>query len=179
MRRFAIIIFFVLTGNILHVNAQKVKSNNPLIGTWKFVADQQVDESGKVVQEDKDVDGLLIYTNEGLMSVQFYWRGKRQPMMNDSIMNRDGISYGLGLGKNTWTTDDAKMLIDTYDAYFGKYDVDVKNSTVTHVIFANLRPEKSGTTYKRTYKVEGDNLYLRSTNPEMKWQTWLVRIKAQ
>jgi hypothetical protein len=157
-------------------NAQSIKPNNPLVGTWKLVADQQVDDTEKVIQQDNDVEGMLIYTNEGTMSVQFYWRGKRRPMLNDSIMNRDGVSYGLGLGKNTWTADQAKMLIDTYDAYFGVYTTDLESHIVTHVTRGNLRPEKSGTVYKRRYRIEGDNLYLRSIDLHMKWQVWLVKV---
>jgi hypothetical protein len=159
-------------------HAQNKKPNNSLVGTWKLVADQQVDDTGKVILQDKDVDGMLIYTDAGTMSVQFYWRGRRRPIMNDSVMNHDGVSYGLGLGENTWTAKQAKMMIDTYDAYFGSYITDLKNHIVTHLTRGNLRPEKSGTVYKRRFKIEGNNLYLRSVEPLMKWQVWLVRVKS-
>jgi hypothetical protein len=149
----------------------------PIVGCWHFIADQELDETGKVIRQDKQVDGMLIYTPEGYISVQFYWRGKRQPMITDSIMYHDGLSYGLGLGVNSWSTDEARKILDTYDAYFGCYLLNSKSHIVTHIVSGNLRPEKSGITYKRRYILKGDSLFLRSTDPKMKWQAALVRVK--
>ncbi len=36
-----------------------------LPGSWKLIADQQVDNNGKVISQDTAVSGLLIYTTEG------------------------------------------------------------------------------------------------------------------
>jgi hypothetical protein len=146
-----------------------------LTGSWKFVADQELDSNNRVVKEDTTVDGLLIYTADGKMSVQLLWQGTRRPILTDSIMNQDGISSGLGLGTNTWTSDQARLIIDTYDAYFGNYIVDWKDNIVTHVIDGTLRPEKTGTTYRRIFAVTDDTLLLRSTDPSKKWQAKWVR----
>jgi hypothetical protein len=146
-----------------------------LTGSWKFVADQELDSNNLVVKEDKNVDGLLIYTAGGKMSVQLLWQGTRNPIVTDSIMNQDGISSGLGLGINNWTADQAKLIIDTYDAYFGNYTVDWKNSIVTHTIDGNLRPEKAGTAYSRKFTVKDDTLLLRSTDLSKKWQAKWIR----
>lgn len=97
-------------------------------------------------------------------------------MMNDSIMSHDGVSHATGFGKNTWTVEQARTIIDTYDAYFGDYTIDWPNQVVTHVVTGNLRPEKLGKTYHRKFEFKGDTLLLRDTNPEMKWQAAWVRI---
>ena len=146
-----------------------------LAGSWKFVADQELDSNNLIVKEDTNVDGLLIYTADGKMSVQLLWQGTRKPMITDSIMNQDGISSGLGLGTNTWTTDQARLIIDTYDAYFGNYSVDWEHNIVTHIIDGNLRPEKNGTTYRRVFTVQDDTLLLRSTDLSKRWQTKWVK----
>jgi len=61
-----------------------------------MVADQEVDSTGRVKAEDTTVRGLLIYTAAGKMSAQTQWPKLRRPIMSDSIMNGDGISFGLG-----------------------------------------------------------------------------------
>ncbi len=157
---------------------QKQQNNDKLLsGSWKFIADQEVDDNNQVKNEDTSVSGLLIYTVDGKMSVHLLWQGSRASLMNDTIMNQDGKSFGVGLGNNSWTPDQSRKIIDTYDAYFGDYSVDWKNKIVTHTIGGNLRPEKEGTTYKRAFQINGDTLFLRSADPDpnMKWQTKWIR----
>ncbi|WP_336517948.1 lipocalin-like domain-containing protein [Pollutibacter soli] len=146
-----------------------------LTGSWKFVADQQLDESGHVVAEDRNVDGLLVYTATGQMSVQLVWFGTRQPLITDTVMNADGVTPGIGLGTNKWSDKENRAWIDSYDAYFGEYQIDEKNKVVTHRINGNLRPEKKFKEYKRSYQLTGDTLYLKSTDPAMEWRTIWVR----
>ncbi len=158
---------------------KEVKENPSFTGSWKFVADQEIDNNNQVKNEDTNVRGLLIYTDEGKMSVQLLWHGSRASMLTDSIMNQDGKATGVGMGNNTWTPDQARKIIDTYDAYFGDYSVDWSNHIVTHTISANLRPEKEGAVYKRAYNLVGDTLYLRSADPDttMRWQTKWIKVK--
>lgn len=159
---------------------KKEDGNNLLVGSWKFIADQELDSNNKVINEDRQVTGLLIYTGNGKMSVQLLWYGRRTAMMNDTIMHQDGISVGVGLGNNSWTIDQARKIIDTYDAYFGDYLIDWKNKIVTHTISGNLRPEKPGIFYKRSFHIKGDSLFLRSADPnlQMRWQTaWIKSNK--
>ncbi len=158
-------------------SSEKLKgAPDSLLGSWKLVADQQVDSLGKVVLQDTAVSGLIIYTPEGKMSVQWLCYGTRNPIMNDTIMSHDGVTYGTGFGKNTWTMEQARTLIDTYDAYFGAYTIDWENQVVTHVVTGNLRPEQTGKTYYRKFQLKGDTLLLRDTNPSMYWQAAWVRI---
>ena len=157
---------------------QKQEPNNKLlIGSWKFIADQELDDNNQVKNQDTNVSGLLIYTLDGKMSVQLLWHKSRALLVSDSIMKQDGKSFGVGLGNNTWTLDQARKIIDTYDAYFGVYSVNWKDKIVTHTISGNLRPEKERTSYKRAFQVKGDTLFLRSADPapNMKWQTMWIR----
>src|ERR1035437_9817478 len=159
---------------------QKEENNDKLlIGSWKFIADQELDNNNQVKNEDTNVRGLLIYTVDGKMSVQLLWHGSRTSLVNDTIMNQDGKSFGVGLGNSSWTLDQSRKIIDTYDAYFGDYSVDWENKVVTHTISGNLRPEKEGTSYKRAFQIKGDTLFLRSADPDpnMKWQTKWIRNK--
>jgi hypothetical protein len=157
-------------------SSNKAKNNNDsFLGSWKMVAEQEVDSTGRINRQDTKVSGLLVYTPEGKMSVQLLYNGTRKHILTDSIMNYDGVSNSIGLGANTWTSEQAKTFIDTYDAYFGDYSIDWQNSIVTHVITGNLRPEKIGTIYKRRFNLNGDTLFLRDTKPDMKWRIVWVR----
>ncbi|MBL0745858.1 lipocalin-like domain-containing protein [Chryseolinea lacunae] len=152
-------------------------NDRALTGTWRFVADQQIDSQGNVLMEDLNVDGLLIYTPDGNMSVQLLWHKKREPLLTDSIMQHDGTSTGIGLGDNSWTPEQNRIWIDTYDAYFGEYTVDWEHRVVTHTITGNLRPEKNATEYKRKFVLRGDTLFLKSVDPRQQWQVmWLRKI---
>ena len=150
--------------------------HDQLIGTWKFVADQQIGDSGKIVNEDRNVDGLLVYTQTGQMSVQLIWFSNREPFMSDSIMKSDGVSRGVGLGANNWTLEESRIWIDTYDAYFGEYEIDQKRKIVKHRINGNLRPEKRKTEYQRSFLLDRDTLFLMSTDSSQRWRTvWIKK----
>jgi Lipocalin-like domain len=177
--RLILLLIFIGSFTIYSCNSSSEKvqgAPDSLLGSWKLVADQQVDSLGKVVLQDTSVSGLIIYTPEGKMSVQWLCYGTRNPIMNDSIMSYDGVSYGTGFGKNTWTVEQARTIIDTYDAYFGDYTIDRENQVITHVVTGNLRPEKIEKTYNRKFQLKGDTLLLRDTNPAMYWQAAWVRI---
>ena len=58
-------------------------------------------------------------------------------------MQYDGNSSGLGIGQNNWTPEQDNVLIDSYDAYFGRYFVDRSEGIITHKINGNMRPEKA------------------------------------
>lgn len=157
--------------------ANKIPSSTPIVGTWKYVSDQLLDTGGQVIRQDTDVDGLLIYTDQGKMSMQFYWRGSRSHILNDSIMNYNGKSTGLGMGENSWPLDITRKLIDTYKAYFGDYVYDPVKHHVVHTNLGNIRPEKEGIQYERNVIIQGDSLYLSNVDTAERWRAVCVRVK--
>ena len=171
MNKIAIILNLVLV-----IILCSCKENNPLVGTWKFVADQEIDSLQNVIRQDTNVNGLLIYMPNGKMSAQLLWNEKRNSILTDSIMKNDGNSNAVGLGTNSWTEELNRVFIDTYDSYFGNYTIDWENNIVTHRINGNLRPEKNLTEYKRQFKLNGDTLYLRSSDPKQRWRVVWTKI---
>src|SRR4029078_2602185 len=151
--------------------------NEPVLGSWRFVEEQELDSTGEVINRDTNVAVLLIYSPEGKMNVQLLYKGTRQKIITDTIMNNDGMSSHLGLGFNTWPTEQARTIIDTYDAYFGDYSIDWKEQIVTHTMTGNLRPQKSGTIYKRRFQLRNDTLFLRDAKPNQYWQVIWVKNK--
>jgi Lipocalin-like domain len=173
----ATVLFIFIVSCRTSGNKAETEIENKLAGSWTFIADQLLDSANNVIAQDTAVTGLLIYTTDGKVSVQFVWKGTRSSMLNDTIMNKDGMSNGLGLGFNKWNTEEARTLIDTYDAYFGDYLVDWNGGTVTHIVKGNLRPEKEGTVHNRIFRLKGDSLFLKSADPVNRWRAVCVRTE--
>ena len=68
-------------------------------------------------------------------------------------------------------------MVETYDAYFGTYDVDQAQHLVTHHVEGELRPNLVGAAYQRRYEVDGDRLLLSSANPAERWRVVWERVK--
>jgi len=83
-----ILLIILLTGiqSCKMTPAANNKTENKLIGSWKMVADQLLDNSYNVINQDTSVAGLIIYSPDGKMSAQLLWKGIRAPVMNDTIM---------------------------------------------------------------------------------------------
>jgi len=58
------------------------------------------------------------------MAVQLMYQGRPGVSTADDVPSR-----GVGLGHVGWSAEDARAAIDTYDAYFGTYEVDSPRST--------------------------------------------------
>jgi hypothetical protein len=179
MRTLLLLIFFFpfFFYSCKNLSSKAKNDNEPLLGSWRFVEEQELDSTGAVINRDANVDGLLIYSFEGKMNVQLLYKGTRQKIISETIMNNDGVSSHLGLGFNTWSTEQARTIIDTYDAYFGDYSIDSKDQIVTHTMTGNIRPEKSGTIYKRRFQLRNDTLFLRDAKPNQYWQVVWVKNK--
>ena len=138
-----------------------------------MVEDQTIDGTGQVVERDPDVVGMLIYTPQGRVAVQIMYR-KGRPTVTSS---QDVPSTGVGLGNIRWSAEAARAAIDTYDAYFGTYEVNLAKHTVTHHILAELRPYGVGAHYERRFEFHDGELWLTPTAPEEHWRVVWKRLR--
>ena len=76
-----------------------------------------------------------------------------------------------------WDADDARTAIDTYDAYFGTYEVDPERDLVTHVVVGELRPPGVGARYGRRFELRGDELWLTPEDPSEGWRVVWRRVR--
>jgi hypothetical protein len=143
-----------------------------LVGAWEAVEDQGLGPDGKVVARDTTVMGLLVYTPEGRMAVQLMYQARPEV----STAN-DEVSTGVGLGRIRWDAEDARAAIDTYDAYFGRYEIDPDRNLVTHVVEGELRPPGVGARYGRRFEFHGDELWLTPENPAEGWRVVWRRVR--
>jgi hypothetical protein len=143
-----------------------------LVGTWEAVEDQGLGPDGAVVARDTTVVGMLVYTPEGRMAVQLMYH--ERPAVSTA---NDVASTGVGLGQIRWEPDAARAAIDTYDAYFGTYEVDSERNVVTHVIVGELRPPGVGARYGRGFEFRGDELWLTPEDPSEGWRVVWRRVR--
>jgi len=119
-----------------------------LVGRWTLVALEAVRPNGEVVREwGPNPTGYLSYDASGFVSVQF---------MRDPRAAKPSREL---------TPDERRDAFESYYAYYGRFEVDDKEGSVTHHIQGSLRPYEVGTDLKRYFKLSGDRLDL-STPPQ-------------
>jgi hypothetical protein len=147
-------------------NHQADRAAYSLVGTWSAQAEETIDSAGRTVSSNP-ATGLLIYTPEGRVAVQIV------------VLPRPTVpAVPEGPGSvNAWDAEQARKVIETYDAYFGSYEADEVNHTVTHHVQGELRPNLDGAAFRRRYQIDGDRLTLRSTDPRETWQVLWKRVR--
>ena len=119
-----------------------------LVGRWKLVALEAVRPSGEVIREwGPNPTGYLSYDASGFVSVQF---------MRDPRAAKPSRAL---------TPDERSEAFESYYAYYGRFEVDDHEKSVTHHIQGSLRPYEVGADLKRFFTLSGDRLDL-STPPQ-------------
>ncbi len=123
-------------------------SKEKLIGTWKLISAEYRRADGIAIDYlgDKPV-GQLVYEARGNVSIQLMRRERPAFAVND----RAGS-----------TPQEAKAALDGYLAYFGTYDVNETQGTVTHHITGCAFPNWVGVDQTRYFELAGNRLTLRT-----------------
>jgi hypothetical protein len=118
---------------------------NPLIGTWAFVASEWKRADGRHANPfGAGATGMLTYDAGGHMAAQIM-RADRPP-------GPDGAP----------TIDSAfAAAVPGFLAYFGTYEIDASRGVVTHTVIASSFPRWVGTQHHRRFAIDGDELTLR------------------
>jgi hypothetical protein len=155
MRRYLVFAsILVLLAIVVFSFAQTRRGNEQIarkvIGTWKLIAIEATRPNGEVIRDwGQNPTGLIVYDSGGRMAVQFM----RDPRPTSA--------------SNPLTIEEKNTAFEGYYAYFGTYEFNEKDGTVTHHIQGSMRPYEVATDYKRFYKLEGNRLTL-STPPMLR-----------
>jgi hypothetical protein len=123
-----------------------VKDN--FVGVWKLVTSEFKRSDGSTAYPyGKEAIGMLIYNEHGHMSAQ--------------IMNPDRPIFVSG-GIRKGTAEEIKAAFDGYTAYFGIYEVDEEEGTVTHRVRGSYFPNWVGQDQKRFFEFSGNRLTLKT-----------------
>lgn len=115
-----------------------------LVGSWRLVLYETVDEGGRRSRPYGDAVGRLTYDADGNMTGQVM-----RP-------NRAPVSLGEGYAQQLRTA------YIGYIAYFGTYEVARDGQSVIHRVEASLNPAWVGGNQVRTMRFDGDRLILHA-----------------
>jgi Lipocalin-like domain len=121
------------------------KISTDIVGTWQLVSRVDRDTSGHVIPEPSlgsDPVGYLIYDSKGHVAAQ--------------LMARHRSSASAVITSEADSNNPAH--IAGYDSYFGRYEMDSKTHTVTHILDGALAPADVGRRITRRFQVSGDTL---------------------
>jgi len=115
------------------------------VGAWRLAWLEEPGADGKV--HKTDCTGLLVYTHDGHMSVQVMYRS---PQSGSSV---SPVQYAQG----------------GYEASYGRYEIDDAHTFTLHVEGALVRT-LVGKDLKRVYELSGNQLIVKSPDPNERWR---------
>ena len=120
---------------------------NELEGVWLFQKEITTTATGEVVEiAGPAYHGMLIYTPDGYVSVTLMPKGRTWNVADAKL---EELRQTVGQGSST--------------GYAGRYEVDVKTKTVTHIPLVSVDPADEGQRLVRSYVLEGEVLKLSGT----------------
>jgi hypothetical protein len=118
-----------------------------LPGVWELVSIEDHWANGEVTYWlGEHPTGKILYTPQGRMAVQF---------MADPRPTFAGGTLASA------SAEEVRRAFDGYYAYFGTYDVDESQRTLTHHVVSSMRPREVGISLVRSYELAEDRLVLR------------------
>lgn len=122
--------------------------NHPLVGSWQLEKYEISDQKGQpVLLWGSSASGLLIYLNNGFMSVQV-------SNNNRPLFANDDLRAG--------STEEIFQAFTGYTAYFGTYDYQKKSNCVFHYVDQSVFPNWNGVTHTRYVSLQDNKLTLRT-----------------
>jgi hypothetical protein len=81
------------------------------------------------------------------------------------ILARATLAKVAGGERNKGTAEENRAIVEGSIAHFGKYTVDEKDKTITFNVEGSTFPNWDGSTFKRAFKVSGDQLSYTNNAP--------------
>jgi len=150
--------FIILLSALIFTQSNAASDKDEFIGTWLLVHSQVLNESGNWEVQESSVGmiGSISYSANGYMSFQSS-RRDRSEIPDGSI--------------DDMPVEGLRALLSSYSAYYGTYEIDEENRTVTHNIIASSFPSGAGTSTVRTYSFSGSQLTLHNgENRRFVWE---------
>ena len=105
--------------------------------------------------------GVIVYDAAGCVSV--------------NLMRSDRPTFSVS-DKSKGTSEEARSALESYEAYFGAYQVDEAAATVTHHVEGSLFPNWTGSKQVRFYEFKDDYLILSTPAMEYGGSTVVGRL---
>ena len=119
-----------------------------LVGIWTLVGAEFRRSDGAVADlYGPNPSGMIVYGSGGEVAVQIM-RAGRPSFSGDDLRSA--------------TAAEAQAAVGGYMAYFGRYDVDEVEGSVTHHLRGSIFPNWIGADLKRFYEISSSRLTLRT-----------------
>jgi hypothetical protein len=123
------------------------------IGTWKLVSfDIQHQDGQRTYPLGKDAAGIIMYDANGQMSVQIMRPDRPQFAADEQLRG---------------TPVEIKSAFEGFISYYGLYEINQEEGTVTHHVKGCLFPNWVGKAQKRFFEFSGNRLIL--STPPVLW----------
>lgn len=123
--------------------------NTDLTGTWKLLSYQRMHADGAITHpQGENPVGRISYDAAGRVSALMM-----RPARPGAGIHSTGEVRSADPG-------DLREMISGFTAYYGTYEIDAKDSAVTHHIQACLLPGWVGTCQRRKFERSGNQLVL-------------------
>lgn len=125
-------------------SAKQTQPRAALVGAWSLIDAMTVQKDGRTgpwEDRPRPYNGLIVYEPNGMMSVQI--SSARSPLPEGGDFTKLPAEQQLAY-------------LQSYYAYYGRYEFDQAQSVVTHFVASSLDPAEIGVTYRRKVRLAGD-----------------------
>jgi hypothetical protein len=129
------------------------------IGAWRLVRLEEAGADGHVHRAD--CTGMFVFTRDGHASVQVMYRNARTQGPQSAFRPRRG---------GTASGAPVQYAQGGYEASFGRYEVDDRAGTFTFHVEGALVRSLIGKDLVRVYEFSGNQLIVKSSNPNERWR---------
>lgn len=142
-----------------------------LVGTWRLIAFEDV-EDGKILRPfgEKPL-GLFIYTADGHISIQIANPANPSCFAPGKLSGRGKMDNRVAAA---CTPAQMQALLDGTVAYWGTYTVDMAAGIVTHNVLSDVSNGYAGTAQPRPFQLKGDRLEIGDGKT---WRRVLERVR--
>jgi ketosteroid isomerase-like protein len=142
-----------------------------IVGTWRLVSFEDV-EDGKIVRPfGEDPDGLFVYTADGHVIIQIAHPANPHCYAPGKISGRGKMDVRAS---SACSPEQMLELLNNSVAYWGTYTVDMAAGIVTHKVKRDLSNGYAGTDQPRPFRLDGDKLVIGDGKS---WTRVLERVR--
>jgi len=149
MKRLVLFVVAILVGATTLSGGQDRAGNQELrdrfVGAWRLASLEEPDADGKIHRAD--CTGMLVFSRDGHLSVQVMYRNA------ETKASSAPVQYAQG----------------GYEASFGRYEISDTHNFTFHVEGALVR-SLVGQDLKRVYEFSGNQLIVKSPDPQEHWR---------
>lgn len=134
---------------LLPLSTYAMMEADKFVGAWRLISAEFTNEDGSPAASPYGAEpqGILMYDAQGVMAAQLSQSGRKPFAVADRMKG---------------TPEEVKAAFETYQAYWGRYKVDEREHTVTHLVTGALLPNWVGGEQKRHYTFQDGKLHLRT-----------------